>query len=45
MKAVYQSAQVNLEQAKWNLSKTRIYTLKKSYSSNLQARPDNGALP
>ncbi|WP_431222537.1 efflux RND transporter periplasmic adaptor subunit [Serratia sp. L9] len=43
MKASYQAAQANLEQAKWNLSKTRIYAPTDGYITNLQARVGNYA--
>lgn len=38
MKAAYQGALANLEQAKWNLSKTRIYAPANGYITNLQTR-------
>lgn len=38
MKASYKAAQANLEQAKWNLSKTRIYAPTDGYITNLQSR-------
>ncbi len=38
MKAAYQGAQANLEQAKWNLSKTRVYAPANGYITNLQTR-------
>ncbi|MCO7510114.1 HlyD family secretion protein [Serratia fonticola] len=43
MKASYKAAQANLEQAKWNLSKTRIYAPTDGYITNLQARVGNYA--
>lgn len=43
MKASYKAAQANLEQAKWNLSKTRIYAPTDGYITNLQARAGNYA--
>ncbi|MEX2939751.1 efflux RND transporter periplasmic adaptor subunit [Serratia fonticola] len=43
MKASYKAAQANLEQAKWNLSKTRLYAPTDGYITNLQARVGNYA--
>ncbi|AGB82351.1 RND family efflux transporter, MFP subunit [Serratia sp. FGI94] len=43
MKAAYKAAQANLEQAKWNLSKTQIYAPTDGYITNLQARVGNYA--
>lgn len=43
MKASYKAAQANLEQAKWNLSKTRIYAPTDGYITNLLARVGNYA--
>ncbi|WP_260514277.1 efflux RND transporter periplasmic adaptor subunit [Serratia fonticola] len=43
MKASYKAAQANLEQAKWNLNKTRIYAPTDGYITNLQARVGNYA--
>ncbi|WP_025118934.1 MULTISPECIES: HlyD family secretion protein [unclassified Serratia (in: enterobacteria)] len=43
MKASYKAAQANQEQAKWNLSKTRIYAPTDGYITNLQARVGNYA--
>lgn len=43
MKASYKAAQANLEQAKWNLSKTRIYAPTDGYITNLQTRIGNYA--
>lgn len=43
MKASYKAAQANLEQAKWNLSKTQIYAPTDGYITNLQARVGNYA--
>lgn len=43
MKAAYQGAMVNVEQAKWNLSKTRIYAPTNGYITNLQTRVGNYA--
>lgn len=43
MKASYKAAQANLEQAKWNLSKTRTYAPTDGYITNLQARVGNYA--
>ncbi|CAI1507422.1 Inner membrane protein yibH [Serratia ficaria] len=43
MKAAYKAAQATLEQAKWNLSKTRIYAPTDGYITNLQARAGNYA--
>ncbi|HBE9077814.1 HlyD family secretion protein [Serratia fonticola] len=43
MKASYKAAQANLEQAKWNFSKTRIYAPTDGYITNLQARVGNYA--
>ncbi|MCS3408848.1 HlyD family secretion protein [Serratia sp. AKBS12] len=43
MKAAYKAAQANVEQAKWNLSKTRIYAPTDGYITNLQARIGNYA--
>ncbi|CQJ46696.1 putative hlyD-family protein [Yersinia rohdei] len=43
MKAAYQGALSNLEQAKWNLSKTRIYAPANGYITNLQIRVGNYA--
>ncbi|WP_145549977.1 efflux RND transporter periplasmic adaptor subunit [Yersinia intermedia] len=43
MKAAYQGALVNVEQAKWNLSKTRIYAPTNGYITNLQTRVGNYA--
>ncbi|CAI0847957.1 efflux RND transporter periplasmic adaptor subunit [Serratia entomophila] len=43
MKAAYKAAQANLEQAKWNLSKTKIYAPTDGYITNLQARVGNYA--
>jgi RND family efflux transporter MFP subunit len=43
MKAAYKAAQANLAQAKWNLSKTNIYTPVDGYITNLQARVGNYA--
>ncbi len=43
MKAAYQGAVANLEQAKWNLSKTRIYAPANGYITNLQTRVGNYA--
>lgn len=43
MKASYKAAQANLDQAKWNLSKTRIYAPTDGYITNLQARVGNYA--
>ncbi|MEL5359414.1 HlyD family secretion protein [Serratia ureilytica] len=43
MKAAYNAALANLEQAKWNLSKTKIYAPTDGYITNLQARVGNYA--
>ncbi|CNH48405.1 putative hlyD-family protein [Yersinia aldovae] len=43
MKAAYQGALAKLEQAKWNLSKTRIYAPANGYITNLQTRVGNYA--
>ncbi|HIE0609226.1 TPA: efflux RND transporter periplasmic adaptor subunit [Serratia marcescens] len=43
MKAAYKAALANLEQAKWNLSKTKIYAPTDGYITNLQARVGNYA--
>lgn len=43
MKAAYQGAMANVEQAKWNLSKTRIYAPTNGYITNLQTRVGNYA--
>ncbi|OVZ97792.1 HlyD family secretion protein [Yersinia vastinensis] len=43
MKAAYQGVLANLEQAKWNLSKTRIYAPANGYITNLQTRVGNYA--
>jgi multidrug resistance efflux pump len=43
MKAAYKAAQANLEQAKWNLSKTKIYAPTDGYITNLQTRVGNYA--
>ncbi|ANI29361.1 membrane protein [Yersinia entomophaga] len=43
MKAAYQGALANLEQAKWNLSKTHIHAPTEGYITNLQTRIGNYA--
>lgn len=43
MKAAYKASLANLEQAKWNLSKTKIYAPTDGYITNLQARVGNYA--
>lgn len=43
MKAAYKAALANQEQAKWNLSKTKIYAPTDGYITNLQARVGNYA--
>lgn len=43
MKAQYQAAQASLEQAKWNLSKTKIFAPTDGYITNLQTRKGNYA--
>ncbi|MFZ4832973.1 efflux RND transporter periplasmic adaptor subunit [Rouxiella sp. Mn2063] len=44
MQAAYQSSQANLEQSKWNLSKTKIYAPTDGYITNLQTRKGNYAI-
>jgi RND family efflux transporter MFP subunit len=43
MKAQYEAAQASLEQAKWNLSKTKIFAPTDGYITNLQTRRGNYA--
>lgn len=43
MKAQYQSALASLEQARWSLSKTKIYAPTDGYITNLQTRKGNYA--
>jgi RND family efflux transporter MFP subunit len=43
MKAAYKAADANLKQAKWNLSKTKMYAPADGYITNLQARVGNYA--
>ncbi|PVZ78499.1 efflux transporter periplasmic adaptor subunit [Serratia sp. S1B] len=43
MQAAYKAAEANLQQAKWNLSKTRIYAPTDGYITNLQTRVGNYA--
>ncbi|MFI8416423.1 efflux RND transporter periplasmic adaptor subunit [Serratia sp. NPDC078593] len=43
MEAAYKVAQANVEQAKWNLSKTQLYAPTDGYITNLQARTGNYA--
>ncbi|MDN5681806.1 MAG: HlyD family secretion protein, partial [Ewingella sp.] len=43
MKAQYEAAQASLEQAQWNLSKTKIFAPTDGYITNLQTRRGNYA--
>ena len=43
MKAAYQVAQANLEQARWSLAKTRVHAASDGYITNLQTRVGNYA--
>ena len=43
MKAAYQVAQANLEQARWSLARTEVHAASDGYITNLQARVGNYA--
>lgn len=43
MNAAYKTTEANLKQAKWNLSKTKMYAPANGYITNLQARVGNYA--
>lgn len=43
MKAAYEVAQANLEQARWSLARTEVHAASDGYITNLQARVGNYA--